>query len=157
MKKSTWKSYALFIALTEGVGALAGWLTRNGVKAMENVPKSPLTPPNAVFPVVWVTLFALLGVGAARIWLAPKSLMRSRALRLFAVQLAVNFVWSPLYFELGAFGFAFFWLCMLWVLLLLMILSFHKLDRTAALLQLPYLIWTSFAAYLNCVSWLLNR
>ena len=157
LKKDAWKPYVLFIGLTEGVGALSGWLTREGVKASANVPKSPLTPPAAVFPIVWASLFALLGIGAARVYDTPPSPERSRALRLFAVQLAVNFVWSPLYFEQRAYGFAFLWLCLLWLLILLMTLSFRRVDRTAALLQLPYLIWTAFAGYLNLTTWLLNR
>ena len=157
MKKNKIRSYILFVALTEGVGALAGALTRQGVKASANIPKSPLTPPGAVFPVVWSVLFALLGVGAARIYETPASPRRSQALRLFAVQLAVNFVWSPLYFSARAYGFAFFWLCLLWVLILLMILSWRRLDRTAAALQLPYLLWTAFAGYLNLTTWLLNK
>lgn len=155
MKK--WKTYALFLALTEGVGALSGWLTRAGVKAMDAVPKSQLTPPDAVFPVVWVILFALLGVGAARIYLAPPSPQRSRALGLFAAQLAVNFLWSPIYFNLQAYGAAFFWLLLLWVLILLMIRAFSRVDDCAAWMQLPYLLWVSFAGYLNCVTWLMNR
>ena len=157
MKKTQWKPYVLFVLLTEGVGALAGWLTRAGVAASRNVPKSPLTPPDAVFPVVWASLFALLGIGAARVWLTPHSPRRSQALRLFALQLAVNFVWSPLYFNLRAYGPAFAWLCLLWVLVLLMTLSWRRLDRTAAALQIPYLVWTAFAGYLNLTTWLLNR
>lgn len=155
MKK--WKTYALFLALTEGAGALSGWLTRAGVNAVDAVPKSQLTPPDAVFPIVWTILFALLGIGAARIFLAPPSPQRTRALGLFAAQLAVNFLWSPLYFNLRAYGPAFFWLLLLWVLILLMIRAFSRVDDCAAWMQLPYLLWVSFAGYLNCVTWLMNR
>lgn len=151
------KPYAWFPAITEGVGALAGWLTRNGVRAMDAVPKSSLTPPDAVFPVVWAILFALLGVGAAKIWLAPPSPERTRALRLFWVQLAVNFLWSFLYFSWQAYALAFFWLVLLWVLILLMIRAFSRVDQGAAWLQLPYLLWVSFAGYLTLVTWLMNR
>lgn len=157
MKKGFWKTCILFVALTEGVGALSGWLTKDGVKAYSAVQKSALTPPGAVFPIVWSILFALLGIGAARVWTTPASPARSRAMRLFAVQLAVNFLWSPLYFDLRAYGFAFFWLCLLWVLILLMTRAFGKLDRCAARLQIPYLVWVAFAGYLNCTTWLLNR
>lgn len=155
MKK--WKPYVCFLALTEGVGALSGWLTRNGIRAMDAIPKSSLTPPDAVFPIVWSILFALLGIGAARIYLAPPSPERTRALRLFAAQLAVNFLWSPIYFNLQAFGLAFFWLLLLWVLILLMIRAFAKVDDCAAWMQLPYLLWVSFAGYLTLVTWLMNR
>ncbi|MDO4540955.1 MAG: TspO/MBR family protein [Syntrophomonadaceae bacterium] len=157
MKNGAWKTYVLFIALTEAVGALAGWLTRNGVEAYNGVLKSALTPPNMVFPIVWAILFALLGFGTARIWLAAPSPERWRGLLIFWVQLGFNFAWSLLFFNLQAFGFAFLWLIILWVLILLMIMSYHRVDKTAAWLQLPYLIWVTFAGYLNCVTWLLNR
>ena len=99
----------------------------------------------------------MMGIGAARIYLAPASGDRSRSLLLFLVQLAVNFFWSIIFFNLQAFGFAFVWLILLWVLILLMILSFRKVDKLAAWLQIPYLLWVSFAAYLNLGVWLLNR
>ena len=72
-------------------------------------------------------------------------------------QLIVNFFWSPIFFNAQAFGFAFLWLVLLWVLVLLMILSFRKIDKTAAWLQIPYLLWLTFAAYLSFGVWLLNR
>lgn len=150
MKKSNWKIYALFIGLTEAVGLLSGWLTRAGtMRYAEMIQKPPLSPPGWVFPVVWTVLYALMGISAARIWLAPPSRSQNRGLNLFWLQLAVNFLWSPIFFNAGAYGFAFIWLLLLWVLVLLMILQFRKVDKTAALLQIPYLIWLTFAAYLN--------
>lgn len=82
---------------------------------------------------------------------------RTAALTLFGVQLAANFLWSLVFFNLQAFGFAFFWLIVLWVLILIMTLLFARVDRIAAWLQLPYLLWVIFAGYLNCLTWLLNR
>lgn len=157
MKKAKWKSYVGFLAITEAVGGLAGFLTRKGVKAFKSVPKSSLTPPDTVFPIVWSALFALMGIGAARVYQAPPSTERTRSLILFFLQLAVNFGWSLLFFNLQAFGFAFLWLILLWILILLMILSFRKVDKAAAWLQIPYLLWVGFAGYLNCITWLLNR
>lgn len=157
MKKQAWKAYALWILLAEGVGALAGWLTREGTEIYKAaIEKPPLSPPAAVFPIVWAILFALMGIGAARIWLAPKSRERSIALNLFIMQLVVNFFWSLIFFNAQAFGFAFFWLVLLWVLILLMIGAFRKVDPLAAGLQIPYLLWVTFAAYLNFGVWLLN-
>lgn len=158
MKISNWKSYAFWIVFAEAVGALSGWLTRNGIKFYNmTVEPPPLTPPSLVFPIIWTILFALMGIGAARIYLAPASRERSRSLLLFLVQLAFNFFWSILFFNLQAFGLALLWLIALWVLILLMIFSFRQVDPAAAWLQLPYLLWVSFAAYLNLGVWLLNR
>ena len=157
MKKSTWKTYAFWIVLAEAIGALSGWLTRKGVKVYNaTVEQPPLSPPSIVFPIVWGILFVLMGIGAARIYLAPASNARSRSLLLFLVQLVFNFFWSIIFFNWQAFGFASLWLIALWVLILLMILSFRKVDKPAAWLQIPYLLWVTFAAYLNFGVWMLN-
>ena len=156
--KRNWKPYLFWILLAEAVGALSGWLTRAASKAYsETILKPPLSPPGWVFPVVWTILFALMGIGAARVSLSEPSAKRSLGLNLFVAQLVVNFFWSPVFFNLQAFGFAFFWLLLLWGLVLAMILVFRKTDPTAAKLQIPYLIWLTFAAYLNLGVWYLNR
>ena len=156
--KKEWKAYALWIALSEGVGALAGWLTRNGTEYFaDNVAKPPLTPPAAAFPVVWAALYALMGVGAARISLLSPSRGRTVSLRLFAAQLAFNFLWSILFFLLRAYGFSFLWLTVLWGLIVWMTLSFYELDRLSAWLQIPYILWVFLAGYLNLGVWTLNR
>lgn len=158
MKQRTWKLYAFWILLTEAVGALSGWLTRKGVRTyQETIVQPPLSPPGMVFPVVWGILFALMGVGAARIYASPPSAARSRSLRLFGVQLTFNFFWSILFFNLQLFGLAFLWLIALWGLILWMIRAFRKVDPLAALLQIPYLLWVTFAGYLNAGVWFLNR
>lgn len=153
-----WKTYAFWILLAEGVGALSGWLTRAGTKAYaQTVVQPPLSPPPSVFPWVWTVLFALMGIGAARVYAAPASNNRSRALGLFFVQLFFNFLWSIIFFNLQAYGLAFFWLLALWVLIIAMIVTFFRVDKPAAWLQVPYLLWVTFAAYLNLGVWLLNR
>lgn len=152
-----WKIRAAFLAVTEGAGALSGWLTQNGARAMDTVKTSALTPPDAVFPIVWTVLLALLGLGAAAVWLAPASPDRTRALELFWGQLAVNFLWSPIYFICQAFAAAFFCLLGLWLLILWMIRAFSRVDQGAAWMQLPYLLWVSFAGYLALATWLMNR
>ncbi len=158
MKKAKWETYVFWIALTEAVGVLAGWLTQEGTALYrETVTKPPLSPPAIVFPIVWSILYALMGFGAARIRLSDDSPARRKAMILFGAQLTFNFFWSIWFFRFQAFGFAFFWLIALWILILLMTVSFRKVDRTAALLQIPYLIWVAFAGYLNAGVWLLNR
>lgn len=158
MNKPVWKTYLLWILFTEAVGTLSGWITRDAARIYgATITKPPLSPPAVVFPVVWTILFALMGIGAARIDLAPASPARSRSLLLFFVQLLFNFLWSILFFNAQAFGLAFLWLLLLWILILLMILSFRQVDPAAAKLQIPYLLWVTFAAYLNLGIWLLNR
>ena len=155
--KRNWKPYLFWILLSEAVGALSGWLTREGTDVYaQTIVQPPLSPPGWVFPIVWTILYALMGIGAARIYLAPPSQERSRGLNLFITQLVVNFFWSPIFFNAQAYGFAFVWLLLLWSLVLWMILTFRKVDSLAAKLQIPYLVWLTFAAYLNFGVWLLN-
>ena len=98
-----------------------------------------------------------MGISAARVSLAPPSLARSRGLNLFVIQLAVNFLWSPIFFNAQSFGLAFLWLILLLILVLGMILLFRKADALAAWLQIPYLLWLTFAGYLNLGVWYLNK
>lgn len=157
VKKRVWKTVLFWILFTEGVGFLSGWLTRESTRIFsETVLQPPLSPPAIVFPFIWAILFALMGIGAARIDLSGHSVQRTRSLRIYVLQLAVNFCWSILFFELGKFGLALLWLLVLWCAVLWMILSFRRVDRTAARLQIPYLLWVTFAAYLNFGVWVLN-
>ena len=152
-----WKLYAVWILFVEAVGALSGWLTREGAKRYsESVIQPPLSPPAIVFPIVWGILFALMGISVARVYQAPRSRARTRGLWLFFLQLAFNFLWSILFFQFQAFGGALIWLLVLWALILGMIFAFHRVDPPAAWLQIPYLLWVTFAAYLNFGVWQLN-
>ena len=158
MEKQTWKPYVFWILLTEAVGLLSGWLSREGTAIFsESVVQPPLSPPALLFPFVWAVLYALMGISAARISLLPASPLRTGGLRLYIAQLTVNFFWSLIFFNLQAYRFAFLWLLLLWALVLRMILVFRRLDPTAARLQIPYLLWLTFAAYLNFGVWYLNR
>jgi len=158
MKTRNRKIYAFWLLLSLGTGILSGWLTREGTAQFsETALQPPLSPPAILFPIVWTVLYLLMGIGAARISLSSPSKERSRGLNLFVVQLVVNFFWSLIFFNAQAYGFALLWLLFLWGLVLLMILSFRKTDPVAAWLQLPYLLWLTFAAYLNAGVWYLNR
>ena len=140
MKQSKTKAYVRWIGLAEAAGFISGLLSRNATQAFgETVLQPPLSPPAIVFPIVWTILYALMGIGAARV-----------------VQLIVNFFWSLIFFNAGAYGFAFLWLLLLIAVVVWMILSFRRSDPLAAMLQIPYLLWLIFAAYLNSGVWTLN-
>lgn len=157
MKQRKWITYGFWILLSLGTGILSGLLTRSGTAEFsQRAVQPPLSPPAILFPIVWTVLYLLMGISAARVSLSEPSPNRSRGLNLFVVQLIVNFFWSPIFFNAGAYGFALLWLILLWVLVFAMIRSFGKADRLAALLQIPYLLWLTFAAYLNAGVWLLN-
>ena len=157
MRKYNWKPYAFWILLTQAVGGLSGFLTRDGVKHYTaQVVKPALSPPSMAFPIVWGLLYLLLGIGVTRIYLAPASNNRSRALLVYLLQLGVNFFWSILFFNLRRYGLSLLWLLLLWGLILWMILLFRRVDRPAAWLQVPYVLWVTFAAWLNYGVWMLN-
>ena len=157
MKKRSWKPYVFWILLSELVGIVSGWISREGTEAFSQTAlQPPLSPPAILFPIVWTVLYALMGISAARISIAPDSPAKDRSLNLFVAQLIVNFFWSPIFFNTGAYGFAFLWLLLLIVLVAWMILTFRKVDPLAAWLQVPYLLWLLFAAYLNYGVWQLN-
>lgn len=99
----------------------------------------------------------MMGIGAVRVYLSPESPERNKSLNVYIAQLVVNFFWSLIFFNAQAYLLAFIGLVILWVLVLWMILLFRKADPLAAKLQIPYLLWLSFAAYLNLGVWYLNR
>lgn len=150
------KVFVLSILIAVGIGALSGFLTRDSMDRFEALTKPPLAPPGWLFPVVWGILFILMGISAAIIYLSENP-QRTRALKVYALQLIVNFFWSILFFNLEARLFAFFWLLLLLALVLLMFFLFKRISPTAAYLQIPYILWLLFAAYLNGAIYLLNR
>ena len=157
LNKNRMKTYAFWIFLSEAVGVISALLTRGNMALYtEGIIQPTLSPPAVLFPIVWTVLYALMGIGSARVDLVDPSEEQKKALRLFLVQLAVNFFWSILFFNFRAFGLAFLWLLLLWVLIILMIRAFGKVDKPAAIMQIPYLLWVTFAGYLNFMVWVLN-
>lgn len=157
MRKQGWKNVAFWIILTEAVGAFSGWLSRGGAELYaQQINKPPLSPPGIVFPIVWAVLYALMGYSASVIDRSPTSEARTRGMVLYLVQLGFNFFWSLIFFNGQWYGFAFLWLVALWVLVFAMIRRFRQVDETAAKLQWPYLVWLTFAGYLNLGVWFLN-
>ena len=157
MSKPSIKNYLPWLLFTEAVGAISGWISREGITNFNETAIQPqITPPPILFPVVWILLYGLMGISAARIFMQTKSPERNQGLNLFIAQLIVNFFWSPVFFRGNAYGFALIWLLVLWILVLRMIQVFKKSDKIAAYLQVPYLLWLTFAAYLNWSVWKLN-
>ena len=154
MKKSA-LPYLVFPAVSLLAGSLSALLTGENMMIYQTVAKPALAPPAVLFPIVWTVLYLLMGVGAAMVYNARGD-YRRLGLLLFFAQLAVNFFWSILFFNLRAFLFAFVWLILLWVLAAAMLIAFFKTRRAAGLLQAPYLLWLTFAAYLNFSVYILN-
>ncbi|MBQ8004078.1 MAG: tryptophan-rich sensory protein [Oscillospiraceae bacterium] len=152
MSKSL-KTKTVFILISLAVGGLSAFLTRDGMNLFDEIQKPPLTPPSIVFPIVWTILFILMGYSAARVYLKDP---KSTAIEVFGVNLVVNFFWSIIFFNMRAFTFAFIWLLLLIAVVIVMIIKFYRVDKLAAYLQLPYLVWLLFAGYLNLYIALMN-
>ena len=138
-------------------GALVGWLTRSGMADFARLDQPPLSPPGWLFPVVWSVLYLLMGLAS---WLVYRAAApqprRRRALIVYGVQLLVNWIWPILFFHGDWYLLSFCWLVALWLLVLATVFCFGRCDRRAAWLLIPYLLWLSFAAYLNFAIYLLN-
>lgn len=146
------KPYIIQLLIAFAVGGLAAFLTRGSMSVYEEAIKPPLSPPPILFPIVWSILYALMGISAGMIYKTV-----GRVPFVYYLQLFVNFIWPIIFFNMQAFLFAFIWILLLWVLIIAMIAEFYTINKTAALLQIPYLLWVTFAAYLNFAIWLLSR
>lgn len=146
------------IAIPLLVGGLAALLSGGGMDVFAMVQKPPLSPPAWLFPVAWTILYTLMGISSYLILTADVSKeQKDDAIRVYGWQLLVNFLWPTFFFNYQWYLFAFFWLVLLWLLVFLMIIKFKDISRLAAILNIPYLLWLTFAGYLNFSIWLLNR
>lgn len=152
-----WKLLLICIAIPLGVGGLAALLTMGSMEAYAELLQPPFSPPGWVFPVVWTILYILMGWASYRIWTADAPRERKRdALILYGVQLVFNFFWPLLFFRWELRLSAFFWLLALWCLVYATIRFFYRVEDPAGDLLLPYLLWITYAAYLNLGVFLLN-
>lgn len=152
------KKLVVCLAVPLAVGGLAAALSMSGTQAFAALEKPLLTPPAWVFPVVWTALYLMMGLASYLVSEAnrPKDEI-SAALTVYACQLALNFFWPILFFRFALYLFAFFWLIALWLAVLATFAFFHKLSSRAGGLILPYLLWVTFAGYLNLGIYLLNK
>lgn len=154
-----WVKVLICILVIPALGAVGGIVTASNIAGWyEGLQKPPRTPPNGVFGPVWTLLYLMIGVSLALIWhRVPAGPEKRRALVIFAVQMLLNLIWTPVFFGAHRLLVALFILGALWIGILLTILAFRKLDRTAAWLLVPYLLWVSYASYLNAGIFWLNR
>ncbi|WP_234122246.1 TspO/MBR family protein [Clostridium hydrogenum] len=145
------------IIVTEGIGALSGFIGGAGKMGYSNLKKPFFSPPGYVFPIVWFILYFLMAIAFYRIWISGKQGKDvKKAIILYAIQLGLNFIWSIIFFRFNLYGLAFLELLILFVFILLTTFEFYKIDKVSAYLMIPYIIWVFFAGILNCAVWLLN-
>ena len=153
------KTLKLIIAIVLPMvfGGLSGFLTANSINGWYSTLQQPsFNPPNWVFGPVWTTLYLIMGISLYRIWILPVRLERSVAIGVFFGQIILNFFWSLIFFRWHLIGVALAEIILMWVAIATMIHLFKKLDTAAGLMNIPYLLWVTFASILNAAYFILN-
>ena len=152
-----WKRLLSCLAVPLAVGALAAFLTKDAMVQFALVNKPPLSPPGWLFPVVWTILYLLMGLAS---WLVAAAdapaVQKRRALAVYGVQLALNYYWPILFFTMANFRLAFWWLAALWAVVFVCAALFYRLRPAAGWLLAPYILWLTFAGWLNYAVWQLS-
>lgn len=145
------KPFAVSILIALAVGGLSAFFTRNSMDIYETVNTPPLSPPSILFPIVWTVLYILMGISAVLVYNKKKTMYTAvaSALFIYAISLFLNFWWSIIFFGGRLFVFAFIWILLLDLSVIITIMRYRPISKLAAYLQIPYLIWILFATYLN--------
>lgn len=151
MKKFNFTDFMIFIITAELTGAVSALISGDFSSLYSHITQPPLSPPAYVFPVVWAILYALMGISAYMIYQTGKS-----SLKIYIIQLAVNFSWSIIFFRFRLFILASIVSIILFILVATMICVFSKVRKISAFLNIPYLLWSTFAAYLATGVCILN-
>ena len=152
-----WKKLILCLAIPLATGGVATLLSLKGMQQYEQMRQAPFSPPGWVFPVVWTILYLMMGYASYRVLTSDEDVRQiHKALQVYGIQLALNFLWPLLFFGLEMYLTAFIVLLALWVAIFLTIRAFGDIDELAADLLLPYIVWVTFAGYLNVGAYLLN-
>ena len=152
-----WLGLAFFVLLCLAVSGIAGAVTSTTVSTWyQTLEKPPFNPPDWVFGPVWTTLYLFMAVAGWRVWRTPVSAQRRQALAAFAVQLALNLLWSFLFFGFRLVGVALVEIVLLLIAIAVTTTRFWRIDRAAGALFVPYLAWVAYAATLNAALWNLN-
>lgn len=152
------KKLAISCSISLGSGLVSSLISIPGFIKFKEVKQPPLSPPDYIFPIVWTVLYLLMGVSAYLIYKnnTVNYQTKKTALITYALQLAVNFFWSIIFFNAQAYLFAFVWILLLLVLIIFMIYQFWHINKLAAIINIPYLLWVAFASYLTLGVYILN-
>jgi len=151
-------AFILSIAITLSIGALGGWATAQSVKTWyPTLNKPSFNPPNWLFGPVWTSLYILIGIAAYLVWMKRDRIAHvPRTVAIYFIQLILNLCWSFIFFYLHEIGFALAEILMLLAVIILNAVLFYRVDKWAGLIFIPYILWVSFAAFLNYNLFILN-
>ena len=155
MKKIDIKKLIFYILITYLIGVLPSIFVFKNMSTYNTLNKPPLSPPSIVFPIAWSILYLLMGISIYIIMQSKRKLKKNARL-IYYIQLVTNALWTPIFFGFKEYFLAFLWILMLIVFVITMILTFYKISKKAAYIQIPYLLWLLFASYLNFGVFVLN-
>lgn len=157
MKKSDIGTLVIALILPLLVGGISAFLSMKGMAMYGEMAKPPLSPPPWVFSVAWTILYLLMGLASYLIMGSSKSPgIKTLALSIYGIQLVLNFMWSIIFFRWEEYLAAFIWLVVLWIAVIICAVMFYKINKVAAWLIIPYVLWLTFAGYLNLGAYILS-
>ncbi len=155
MKKINWKRLIIIIVITFIVGSFFSFFMMNNMDTFKEL-KKPINVPGVLFPIVWSILYLLMSI-SCYIITTKDDKSKDNAIIWYGIQLIINSLWSLIFFGFSAYLFAFIWIILLLISVIIMIVKFYKIDKTAAYLNIPYVLWILFAGFLNLGIYILNR
>ncbi|NMB71974.1 MAG: tryptophan-rich sensory protein [Bacteroidales bacterium] len=150
-------SFIVCVAIPLLIGIISGMATSKTDGWYDSLIRPSFNPPGYLFGIVWPTLYILMGISLYLVWKSEPGSLRNIALWVFAIQMVLNFLWSFIFFRFHLIGWAFVEILLVWVSIVVMIIVFMRINRAAGFLQIPYLLWVTFASVLNGAYWIQNR
>lgn len=151
-------AFVVNIAIPLAIGAIGAFFTASSVKTWYvTLAKPSFNPPNSIFAPVWTALYILMGIAAYLVWQKRKTIQHfPRTAAIYMMQLLLNLMWSFIFFYAHQIGVALFEIILLLLVVIVNAITFYKIDKTAGLLFIPYILWVSFATVLTYNIFILN-
>lgn len=150
-----WKKLIIITVITFIVGTFFSFLTMNSMDTFKDLSK-PINVPGVLFPIVWSILYLLMSISCYLI-VQSNDKDKKEGIILYAIQLVINSLWALIFFGFGAYLLSFIWIIILLIVVIIMLAKFYNINKIAMYINIPYVLWLLFAAYLNLGIYLLNK
>lgn len=150
-----WKKLIIITVITFIVGTFFSFFTMNSMDTFKDLSK-PINVPGVLFPIVWSILYLLMSISCYLI-VQSNDKNKKEGIILYAIQLVINSLWTLIFFGLGAYLLSFIWIIILLIVVIIMLAKFYNINKIAMYINIPYVLWLLFAAYLNLGIYLLNK
>lgn len=157
MRKISIVTLVLSLLIPLLIGGISAALSAKGMATYATMSKPPLSPPGWVFSVAWTILYIMMGLASYFVLVSKVDTNNKvMAIAIYMLQLAMNFMWSLIFFNAERYFIAFIWLMVMWCLVIICMIKFFKIDKLAGSMMIPYVLWLTFAAYLNLGTVIIN-